>query len=98
MRVEDRIDPMAKGGISLEQMIEIEVMAQTEIQDRFIEVVGPEETLEGIIGKIVEKGTEMKGIVTTTAEIGIDQGREHLHEAIEGTEVLAMIGLDRGPE
>ena len=59
-------------------MIGIEAMAQTEIHDRIIEVVGPEETLEGIIGKIVEKGTEMKGIVTMTAEIGIDQGREYL--------------------
>ena len=78
IRVEDRIDPMAKGDISLEQMIGIEAMAQTEIQDRIIEVVGLEETLEGIIGKIVEKGTEMKGIVTKTAEIGIYQGREHL--------------------
>ena len=55
-------------------MIGIEAMAQTEIQDRIIEVAGPEETLEGIIGKIVEKGTEMKGIVTKTAEIGIDSG------------------------
>ena len=76
IRVEDRIDPIAKGYISLEQMIGIEAMAQTERQDRIIKVVGPEETLEGIIGKIVEKGTEMKGIVTTAAETGIDQGRE----------------------
>ena len=50
----------------------------TEIQDRIIKVVGLEETLEGIIGKIVEKGTETKGIITTTTEIGIDQGRECL--------------------
>ena len=57
-------------------MIGIEAMARTEIQGRIIEVVGPEETLEGIIGKIAEKGTEMKGIVTMTAEIGIDLGRE----------------------
>ena len=78
IRVEDRIDPMAKGDISLEQMIGTEAMAQTEIQDRIIEVVGLEETLEGIIGKIVEKGTETKGMVTTTIEIGIDQGRECL--------------------
>ena len=60
IRVEDRIDPMAKGDISLDQMIGIEAMAQTEIQDRIIEVVGLEETLEGIISKIVEKGTENK--------------------------------------
>ena len=50
----------------------MEAMAQTEIQDRIIEVVGPEEILEGIIGKIIEKGTETKGIVAKTAEIGIN--------------------------
>ena len=33
----------------------------------------------------------MKGMVTTTIEIGTDQGREHLQETIEGIEVLAMI-------
>ena len=49
IRVEDRIDPVAKGDIRLEQMIGIEAMVQTEIQDRIIKVVGPEETLEGII-------------------------------------------------
>ena len=31
-------------------------------------------------------------------EIGTDQGREHLQEAIEGIEFLAMIDLDQGPE
>ena len=41
-------------------MIGIEAMAQTEMQDRIIEVVGLEETLEGLISKIVEKGTEQK--------------------------------------
>ena len=78
IRVEDRIDPMVKGDINLDQMIGIEAMAQTEIQDRIIKVVGLEEALEGIIGKIVEKGTGTKGIVTT--EIGIDQGRECLRK------------------
>ena len=37
-------------------------------------------------------------MVTTTIEIGTGQGREHLQETIEGIEVLAMIGLDQGPE
>ena len=69
---------MAKGDISLDQMMGIEAMVQTEIQDKIIKVVGLEETLEGIIGKIVEKGTGTKGMVTTTIEIGRDQGREHL--------------------
>ena len=40
----------------------------------------------------------MRGMVTTTIEIGTDLGREHLQETIEGIEVLAMIGLDQGPE
>ena len=31
-------------------------------------------------------------------EIGTDQGRECLQEAIEGIEVLAMIDLDQGPD
>ena len=78
IRVEDRIDPMDKGDISLDQMIETEAMAQTEIQGKNIEVVGLEETLEGIIGKIVERDIGMKGMVTITIEIEIDQGREHL--------------------
>ena len=78
IRVEDRIGPMAKEDISLDEMIGIEAMAQTEIQDKIIEVVGLEETSEGIIGKMVGQGTGMKGMVTTTIEIGINQGREHL--------------------
>ena len=47
IRVEDRIDPMAKGDMSLDQVIGIEAMAQIEIQDKIIKVVGLEETLEG---------------------------------------------------
>ena len=39
----------------------------------------------------------MRGMVTTI-EIGIDQGRESLQEAIGEIEVPAMIGLDQGPE
>ena len=59
-------------------MIGIEVMAQAEIQNKITEVVGLEETLEGIIGKIVENGTGMKGMVATTIEIEMDQGKERL--------------------
>ena len=73
-------------------------MAQAEIQDNIIEVVGLEETLEGIIGKSVERDIGMQDMVITMKEIEIDQGREHLQETIEETEVLAMIGLDQGPE
>ena len=78
IRVEDRIDPMAKGDISLDQMIGTEAMTQAEAQDRIIKVIGLEETLEGIIGKTVERDIGMKGMAITMREIETDQGREHL--------------------
>ena len=98
IRVGDRTDPMARGDISLDQMIGTGTMAQAEIQDKTIEVIGLEETLEGIIGKTVERDIGMKGIAITAIEIEIDQGREHLRGTIEETEVLAMIGLGQGLE
>ena len=64
-------------------------MAQAEIQDKIIEVIGLEEALGGITDKIVERDIEMKGIVITVIEIEIDQGREHLQETIEEI-VLAL--------
>ena len=53
-------------------MIETGAMAQTAIQDRIIGVVDLEEISEEIAGRVVEKVTEMKGMVTTTIEIGTD--------------------------
>ena len=69
---------MAKGDISLDQMIGTGAMAQAEIQDKIIEVVDLEKTLEGIISKIVEGDIGMRGMVITMTEIETDQGREHL--------------------
>ena len=69
---------MAKGDISLGQMIGTAAMAQAETQDKIIKVINLEETLEGIIGKIVERDIGMKGMVITAIEIETDQGREHL--------------------
>ena len=69
---------MVKEDISLDQMTETEAMVQTAIQDRIIGVVDLEEISGEIAGRIVEKVTEMKGMVTTIIEIGTDQGREHL--------------------
>ena len=89
---------MVKEDIRRDQMIEIGVIVQTVIQDKIIEVIGLEKILEGIADRIVEKVTEMKGVIAITIEIGIDQGKEPLQETIEGIEALAMIGLDQGPE
>ena len=65
---------MAKGDISLDQMIGTGAMAQAETQDKIIKVIGLEETLEGIIGKILEKDIGMKGMTITMIEIETDQG------------------------
>ena len=59
-------------------MTETGAMVQTAIPDRIIEVVDLGEISEETADRIVEKGTEMKDMVTTTIEIGTDQGREHL--------------------
>ena len=74
IRVEDRIDPITKGDISLGQMIGTGTMDQVEIQDKIIKVIGLDEALGGITDKIVERYIEMKGIVITAIEIEIDQG------------------------
>ena len=77
-KVGDRIDLMIKEDISLDQMTETGAMIQTAIPDRIIEVIDLGEILEETADKIVETGTEMKGMVTTTMEIGTDLEREHL--------------------
>ena len=69
---------MAKGDISLDQMIGTGAMAQAETQDKIIKVIGLEETLDRIIGKIAESDIGMKGMAITMIEIETDQGREHL--------------------
>ena len=58
-------------------MTEAGAMVQTTIQDRLIEVTDLGDILEEIVDKIVEKGTEMRGMVTTI-EIETYQEREHL--------------------
>ena len=70
IKVGDRIGLMVKEDISLGQKIEIGVMVQTAIQDRIIRVIDSEEILEEIVARVVEKVTEMNGMVTTTIEIG----------------------------
>ena len=78
IKVRDRIGLMVKEDISLDQMTESGAMVQTAIPDRIVKVVDLGEISEETADKIVEKGTEMKGMVTTTIEIGTDQEREHL--------------------
>ena len=88
IKVGDKIGLMVNEDIRQSQMIETRVIVQTIIQDKIIELMG-------IVDRIVEKVTKMKGMVITI-EIGIDQGREPLQETIGEIEALAMIGLDQG--
>ena len=89
---------MVKEDIRPGQVIETGVIVQTVTQDKIVGVIDLEEILEEIADRVVEKVTEMKGIVTITIEIGIDQGKVPLQETMEEIEALAMIGLDQGPE
>ena len=57
---------MVKEDISLDHMIETGAKVQTAIQDRIIGVV------EEMVGRVVEKVTALKGMVTTMTEIGTD--------------------------
>ena len=67
------------------------------MQGKITEAIDSEETSEGMVDRIVEKVTGMKGMVTTI-EIGIGQGKESLQEVMAEKEALAMIGPDQGPE
>ena len=78
IKVGDRIGLMVKRDISPDQMTETGAMAQAAIPDRIIEVTDLGEILEETVGRVVEKATEMKGMVTITIEIETDQEREHL--------------------
>ena len=70
IKVGDRIGLMVKRDIGPDQMTETGAMAQAAIPDRIIKVTDLGKILEGIVDGIVEKGTEMKGMVTISIEIG----------------------------
>ena len=55
---------MVKRDISPDKMTEMGAMAQATIPGRIIEVIDLGEILEETVGRVVEKATEMKGMVT----------------------------------
>ena len=97
IKVGDKIDPMVKEGPKPGQIMETGDIVQTGMQGKITEAIDSEETSEGIVDRIVEKVTGMKGMVTTI-EIGIGQGKESLQEVMGETEALAVIGPDHGSE
>ena len=63
IKVEDRIGHMVREDISLDHMTEAGAMIQIATQNRIIEVIDLGKILEEIVDRIIEKGTEMKGMV-----------------------------------
>ena len=96
-KVGDKPDPMVKQDTKAGQTMETGGIVQTIKQDKIVEAIDSEETLEGMVDRIVEKATGMKGMVITI-ETGIGQGKESLQEAMVEAEALAMIGPGQGPE
>ena len=74
-------------------------IVQIIVQDKIIETTDLDEISEGMVDKIIDTITGMKGMAVTI-EIGIDQGRELLQGVMvmEEIEALAIIDLDQGPE
>ena len=98
-KAEDEIDLMIREYIRPDQMIETEDMMQTVAQDRIIKVINSEKILEEIIGRILEKGIEVREIIIMI-ELGIGIGQETgiLQGVMEGIEALTAVDLDQDPE
>ena len=97
-KVEDRTDLMVKEVIKPGQRVEIGDILRVIIQDRIIEATDLEAMPEGMVDKIIEKITGMKGIVVKI-EIGIGQGKELLQGIMVMAEIepQAATDLDQGP-
>ena len=98
-RVDDKVDLMVKEGTKPGQIMESGDIVQIIVQGKIVEATDLEEISEGMVDKIIEKITGMKGM-EITIEIEIGQGKELLKGVMvmEEIEALAMIGLDQGPE
>ena len=99
IKVEDRADLMVMEATKPGQIVEIGDTLRIIVQGKIIEATNLEEISEGMVDKVIEKITGMKGMVITT-EIGIGQGKELLQGVMVMEEIgaLAMIGLDQGLE
>ena len=90
---------MVNEGTKPGQIMETGDTLQIIVQGKIIEATDLEEISGGTVDKIIEKITGMKDMVVTI-EIGIGQRKEPLQGVMltEEIEVLAMTGLDQGPE
>ena len=93
-RVEVRIDLIIREVIRTGQIVGTGDNLQMIGPDRTIEIAIFEETLEGIVDKIIEEVIEMIGIVITI-EAGTDQEKGHLQEIIVLAEKEVQVTVDQ---
>ena len=98
-KVEHRADLIVKEVTTPGQIVEIGDILQIIAQGKIIEATDLEEIPEGMVDRIIEKITGMKGMVVTI-EIGIGQGKELSQGVMVMAEIEApaIIDLDQGPE
>ena len=96
-RVEVRIDLIIREVITTGQIVGTGENLQIIGPDRTIEIAIFEETLEGIIDKIIEVVIEMIGIMITIAA-GVDQEKGHLQEIIVVAEIEVQVTVDQGQD
>ena len=82
-----------QGGYQTGQIVETGDISWVIIQDRIIETTDLEETPEGMVDKIIEKITGMKGTVVTI-EIWIGQEKELLQGIMAMAEIEAQAAID----
>ena len=95
IRVEVRIVLVIREVIRTGQVVGTGDSLQVIGPDRTIETAILEETLEGMVEKIIEEVTEMIDI-RITVEAGIDQEKEHLQEIIVVAEIEVQVTVDQG--
>ena len=99
IKVEVRIDPMAREVTKIGQIVGVRDILQIIVQDRTIEATDLEETPEGIADRMIEEITGMKDIITIT-EMEVDQKKGISQEITitAETEVQAIVDPDQGLE
>ena len=93
IKVEVRIDPMAREVTKIGQTVEVGDMSQIMVQDRIIEAIDLEETADGIVDMRIEETTGMKDIITIT-EIEVDQEKCISQEITITAEIEAQAIVD----
>ena len=97
IRVEVKVGLIIREVIRTGQIVGTGDSIQVVGPEKTIETVILEETLEGMIDKIVEEDIEMTDIMIII-EAGIDQGKGHSQEIIVVAEIEVQVTVDQGQD